>query len=168
MEVNVDIKHRENTLPEGKVNRPVEKGQGGEQAEKNEQKQGVQEMRMLSSLPTKEKKEWEEGAGKASEIKAELSGMLKPQIITEEQKRKDGVVSPNTTLHIEKKRATFIRRGMEGAKRRAEEPAVATRAPAEQADPQERRSEDGARIVALSHLWEPWRGVADAGRAAGL
>ena len=48
---------------------------------------------------------------------------------------------------------------MEGAKRRAEEPAVATRAPAEQADPKERRSEDGARIVALSHLWEPWRGA---------
>ena len=42
---------------------------------------------------------------------------------------------------------------------RAEEPAVATRAPAEQADPKERRSEDGARIVALSHLWEPWRGA---------
>ena len=37
---------------------------------------------------------------------------------------------------------------MEGAKRRAEEPAVATRAPAEQADPKERHSEDGARIVA--------------------
>ena len=39
----------------------------------------------------------------------------------------------------------YDRRGMEGAKRRAEEPAVATRAPAEQADPKERRSEDGAR-----------------------
>ena len=54
---------------------------------------------------------------------------------------------------------------MEGAKRRAEEPAVATRALAEQADPKERRSEDGARIVALSHCGShgaarsaaPWR-----------
>jgi hypothetical protein len=36
---------------------------------------------------------------------------------------------------------------MEGAKRRAEEPAVATRAPAEQADPTERRGDDGVRIA---------------------
>jgi hypothetical protein len=58
-----------------------------------------------------------------------------------------------------------LRRGMEGAKRRAEEPAVATRAPAEQADPKARRAEDGARIVALSHCGShgaahsaaPWR-----------